>query len=293
MTLRAICTCEKIMQVQPHSSRHLSTQHTTSPRQEKPNMLPQFNTVFLLLTTSLFPFTQASTNQRIIAGVSVIDTPLVRAAQTYAQEHGDPFVYKHIMRSWLFGSLILQHNATLAATVDKEVHAVAALLHDLGWDRDPHSHIISFDKRFEVDGAIAAREFILSRISNLPGKGKGGNNSKWDKHRIQLVWDAIALHTQSDIAYYKEPEVEVAAKGIGMDFQGPGWGVTKEEYDNVLREFPNGDLKRGVNETIIWLCAHKAGSTYDTWMQPWGDQYVANYSSEGNRAFDFIFANLP
>lgn len=224
-------------------------------------MIAPFNLVYLLLTATLLPFTQAAPppHQRTIAGVSVVDTPLVRAAQNYAHEHGDPFVYKHIMRSWLFGSLILQHNDTLAATVDKEVHAVAALLHDLGWDRDPHSHMISPDKRFEVDGAIAAREFILSQSSpHLSGKGK----SKWDKHRIQLVWDAIALHTQRGIAYYKEPEVEVVAKGVGMDFLGPGWGVTREEYNNVLKEFPNDDLKRGVNETVVWLCGHKAGSTY-------------------------------
>ena len=30
----------------------------------------------------------------------------------------------------------------------------------------------------------------------------------------------------------------------------------------------------------------------DTWMQPWGDNYVANYSAEGKRAFDVIFSNL-
>ena len=45
----------------------------------------------------------------------------------------------------------------------------------------------SNDKQFEVDGAIAAREFLL----------REGNPEEWDKHRIQLVWDSIAFHTCS------------------------------------------------------------------------------------------------
>lgn len=234
-------------------------------------MLSSLKPVFLLLTTSLLlPITQGAPTQATtitIAGVPLIDTPLVRAAQIYAREHGTPVVYKHIMRSWLFGALILKHNDTLAATVDKEVHAVAALLHDLGWDMNPDSDIVSPDRRFEVDGAIAAREFILSQSQHshplLPAaSGKGAGARKWDARRIQLVWDAIALHTQAPIAHYKEAEVEVAAKGISMDFWGPGYGVTQEEYANVLKEFPNGDLRNGVNETVIWICGHKPGSTF-------------------------------
>ncbi|KAK4215575.1 hypothetical protein QBC37DRAFT_418877 [Rhypophila decipiens] len=237
------------------------------------------HSALLALATSLIPFSHASHHHlrsgpvaeapqlflsvdRTIAGVSVLDTPLIRAAQTYASDHGSPFVYKHIMRSWLFGALVLKHNTTLSATVDREVHAVAALLHDLGWDQNPtsNSHIVSPDRRFEVDGAIAARDFLKAQLQN--NLFSYANGKKWTAQRIQLVWDAIALHTQASIAYYKEPEVEVVAKGIAMDFQGPGYGVTREEYARVLREFPNDDMRKGVNETIIWLCGTKPGSTF-------------------------------
>ena len=43
-------------------------------------------------------------------------------------------------------------------------------------------------ERFEVDGANAARNFLKKEASH------------WDKHRSQLVWDAIALHTTTSIA---------------------------------------------------------------------------------------------
>jgi hypothetical protein len=189
---------------------------------------------------------------RTIAGVTVIDTPLVQAAQRYAQLHTNDAVYKHIMRSWLFGALMVHHNETLKSAVDLEVHAVAALLHDLGWDQTPGSPIISPDRRFEVDGAMAARAFIRAH--------EDGKN--WDERRVQLVWDSIALHTERRISYFKELDVQVTSKGIKLDFDGPELGVTKEEYDNVLQEFPNMDLKNGVNESIIWLCQTKPSSTY-------------------------------
>ncbi|KAH6880450.1 hypothetical protein B0T10DRAFT_144267 [Thelonectria olida] len=220
---------------------------------------------------------------RTIAGVSVIDTPVVRDAHAFALQHSSDFVYKHVMRGWLFGALIIQHNATLRAKVDLEVHAVAALLHDLGWDQTPGSFLVSHDKRFEVDGAIAAREFLRT---NKHGK-------RWSERRVQLVWDAIALHSLPSIYQYKEFEVQIAGKGIGSDFQGPVLGVTKREYDTVVAEFPSTGMRNGLNGTFIWLCQSKPATTYDTWMQPWGDNYVSGYSAVGGRTFDRIFNNFP
>jgi hypothetical protein len=190
--------------------------------------------------------------QRTIAGVSVIDTPLVRAAQQFAQSHGDGNVYKHIMRCWLFGTLMLQHNDTLQSLVDAEVHAVSLILHDLGFDRAPNSTISTLDRRFEVDGAIAARNFIRAHR----------HGRHWEEHRVQLVWDAIALHTEQRIAFFKEPEVEAVAKSIDLDFSGPALGVTEAEYAAVLDAFPRDNFKAFVIETVSWLCRIKPETTY-------------------------------
>jgi hypothetical protein len=190
--------------------------------------------------------------RRTIAGVEVVDTPIVRDAHDYALNHSSEFVYKHIMRSWLFGAIIIEQNETLRNTVDLEVHAIAALLHDLGWDQTPGSPFVSEDKRFEVDGAIAAREFIQN---NQHGQ-------EWDERRVQLVWDSIALHTQPSISNYKEQEVVTTGNGILSDFYGPELGITKEEYSAVLSEFPNNDMRDGFNNTVIWLCQSKPATTY-------------------------------
>ncbi|KAK4442015.1 hypothetical protein QBC34DRAFT_314003 [Podospora aff. communis PSN243] len=216
--------------------------------------------------------------RRTIAGVSVLDTPLVRAAQQYMRDRSNEPVYKHVMRSWLFGSLMVNNNATLAALVDPEVQAVSLLLHDLGFDRSPGSPVVSADRRFEVDGAIAAREFIRDHR----------DGRRWDDRRVQLVWDAIALHTELSYARYKEPDVAAVGTGIFMDFAGPTDGVTPSQYNAVVAEFPNDELRQSVQDVFTWLCSSKPSTTYDTFMQPFGERFVANYSAVGHRTIDFV-----
>ncbi|KAK4153776.1 hypothetical protein C8A00DRAFT_43345 [Chaetomidium leptoderma] len=199
--------------------------------------------------------------RRTIAGVSVIDTPL-----------------KCIMRCWLLGTLMLQHNNTLQSIVDPEVHAIASILHDLDFDRSPNSTIFTLDHRFEVDGAIAARNFIRAH--------RHGN--QWEERRVQLVWDAIALHGEDKIALFKEPEVAAVTKSVALDFSGPALGVTAAEYAAVMGAFPQDNFKASVIETTTWLCRTKPETTYETFLQPYGERFVPGYSAVGHRAIDLV-----
>lgn len=199
--------------------------------------------------------TQATADKcatRELGGVRVIDTPLIRAAEAYALEHSNPSVFKHIMRSWLYGVLLIQANEELSANVDLEIHAVSSILHDLGWDQTSDSTLITPDRRFEVDGAFAARDFIKSHAD-----GEG-----WDDKRLQLVWDAIALHATPSIANFKEVDVSTVSQGIGLDFFGAMRGVKPEDYSKVSAAFPKDDMMDGVNGAITWLCHTKPNSTY-------------------------------
>lgn len=189
---------------------------------------------------------------RDIGGVAVVHTPIVKAAQQYAQDHISETAYKHVMRCWLYGVLAISHDKNLEGQVDLEVHALGALLHDLGWDKTPQSTLVSSDKRFEVDGAFAARNFIR----NHP------DGKDWDEVRVQRVWDAIALHTEQKIVVYKEQDVRVVAQGIAMDFFGPMGLVPDEQYALVGEAFPKSGLAEEVSQTMIWLCKTKPETTY-------------------------------
>ncbi|KAJ2985884.1 hypothetical protein NUW58_g5295 [Xylaria curta] len=76
-----------------------------------------------------------------IANIEVINTPLVQDAVKLVKNFIplQPYLYNHLMRSWLYGAAAFNNNATLKASVDLELHAIGTLLHDLGWDMRPDS----------------------------------------------------------------------------------------------------------------------------------------------------------
>jgi hypothetical protein len=200
-----------------------------------------------------------------VAGVTLVDTPLITKALNFAKAHYDDMSYNHTYRSWVFGALIAS-KAPPFKEVDLELHAVSAILHDLAWDCN--SAFASPDKRFEVDCANAARDFLRREAP------------EWDARKLQLVWDAIALHTTASFALHKEPEVVLTHIGIGADFFGPalpGGLVTKEEHLTVVEALPLHDFKEGVRKLMCKLCEQKPGATYDSFPREFGLRYVEGY----------------
>ncbi|KAL8645736.1 MAG: hypothetical protein Q9210_006542, partial [Variospora velana] len=180
---------------------------------------------------------------RVYGGVTVPDTPLITKALDFAKANLKEPLYNHVVRSWLFG-FIIADKAPPLQNRDREAHSVAAILHDLGWSSN--QELISADKRFEVDGANGARAFLQREASD-----------SFDVHRLQLVWDAIALHTTRSIALHKEPEVVATSYGITTDFGGvkgvPMGLLTQEEYDAVLKVAPRAGFKDGCREVLMEL----------------------------------------
>ncbi|RMZ29368.1 hypothetical protein D0859_06540 [Hortaea werneckii] len=224
------------------------------------------------------PTTTDSLPTKELAGVCIPDTPLVTKALEFARQHSTDYTYNHIVRSVLFG-FIISDKLPQTKERDREAHAVAAILHDLGFPigHPPHSEVLSNDKRFEVDGANAAREFLK----------READPQQWDKHRLQLVWDSIALHTIGTVVFHKEPECQACSYGIWADFQGPdrvpGGVLTWDEYNKVVKEFPRLGLMRGLKENMLHLCKTKPDTTYDNTVGEWGDRYLQGegYSREG------------
>jgi hypothetical protein len=177
----------------------------------------------------------------------------------------------------LFGFIIASKIPSLASR-DLEAHAIAAIMHDIGWD--PTGELVSKDRRFEVDGAEAARNILLTEAPD------------WDKHRLQLVWDAIALHTTGSIVFFKEPEVQACSYDIWVDFQGPDrvakrW-LTWNEYNAVVAEFPRLELMQGLKRMMCFLCETKPITSYDNVVEEWGDKLVEGYDRKGKLTSDLL-----
>jgi hypothetical protein len=98
---------------------------------------------------------------------------LVRAAYEHAQEMSDPWLFNHVVRSWLFAAALAQAQQLKH---DAELVAASTLLHDIGL-----TTAFTGEVRFEVFGTNAARDFVACRGVDARGQ--------------QIIWDAIALHT--------------------------------------------------------------------------------------------------
>ncbi|KAF7673498.1 hypothetical protein GT037_008113 [Alternaria burnsii] len=226
---------------------------------------------------------------RIIAGVTVPDTPLINASISLAREALSDRPYNHVMRAWLNGQTILNKMPPeKRATVDEEAFAIGAILHDMGWAFD--TEYVSDDKRFEVDGANVARELVRKQGAN------------WDKHREQLLWDAVALHTSPDIAAHKELEVALVSGGTFCELAGPeiakqSWGdlitVTQDEWAAIAAEFPRDGMKDYLIDTTVRLCSMKPETTYNNFQGDFGEKYLEGYSREGKKIVDLMDAFLP
>ena len=194
----------------------------------------------------------------VLAGIEVVDTPLAHDAIELARDSSEPYLFNHAMRSWLF-SVLIAEGAKPAP--DPELLAVSAILHDLGLT-DRHAA----QERFEVDSANAARSFLKER--GIPAK------------QIQLVWDAIALHTTRSIALHKEPEVAMTHSGIAIDVIGAGLDrIPPNKARAILVEFPRLSFKKQFQDSLCGVVRQKPATSYDNILRDIGTRYVAGYAA--------------
>ena len=195
---------------------------------------------------------------RLIAGVSVPDTPLITAVIEYAQRLSEPYLFNHAMRSWLFAEAI---GGRKGIDYDHEIVAIGTILHDIGLTAS-----VSGPNRFEVNGADAAAAFI---------KGQG-----FSDRRIQLVWDLVALNSTPSLALHKEPEVAVGTMGIGLDYGGFGVeALAAGDIERILSAFPRLKMKERFAETCCRLVTAKPEISHDNFLRDFGERFVPGYKA--------------
>jgi hypothetical protein len=177
-----------------------------------------------------------------VAGIRIPDSKIAKQATELLLEHGTEFIYNHSIRVFLFSSLNGKHRGL---DFDPELLYVSSVFHDLGLT----PHYSSPDRRFEVDGANAARDFL---------KGHG-----LPPATLQLVWDTIALHTTIGIAEYKEPEVALMYSGVGLDVMGEGYDdLSASNREEIISFFPRTGFKNKIIPTFFSGFEHKTWTTF-------------------------------
>jgi hypothetical protein len=200
--------------------------------------------------------TQEVPGTRLLAGVSVPDSPLISQVLEYARELYEPYLLNHAMRSWLFAA---EMGHLKSIDCDLEVVAVGTILHDIGLAPG-----VSGANRFEVNGAAAALSFVRERgLSN---------------RRAQLIWDLVALNSTPSIALHKEPEVALGTMGIGLDYGGFGFElIPSADMAEILEAFPRLRMKEKFTETCRRLVAAEPETSYDNFLRDFGERFVPGY----------------
>ncbi|MDX8504703.1 hypothetical protein [Mesorhizobium captivum] len=202
---------------------------------------------------------------RILAGVAVADTPLIDQAIEYARQKCEPYLFNHVVRSWLFATRIGQIQNV---EHDAEVVAVGTLLHDITLNEN-----FAGPRRFEVEGADLARTFVR----------EGG----FDERRAQLIWDSVALNSTPSIGLYKEAEVALCTAGTCLDVVGLQYSlISSAEIAKIVGEFPRLGMKQRMSRCFCHIAKTRPETTYDNFARDFGERFVSGYKAPS--AVDFV-----
>ena len=180
-----------------------------------------------------------------IEGISIPDTKLARDATELVRATENDLLFNHSTRVYYWAAL---EGKQRELKYDAELLYVGCLFHDMGLTRK----YCSCDKRFEVDGANAARDFLKSHDI--------------DKNDLNLVWTAIALHTTSNIPEFMDPVIALVTAGVEMDVLGINYsGYNNETRDKVVSKYPRTDnFKEDIIQAFYDGMKRRAITTFGT-----------------------------
>jgi hypothetical protein len=147
---------------------------------------------------------------------AIPDSRLCQAATACARAVSEPSLFNHLMRTFGFGCAAA---GARGIAFDRELFYIAAVLHDLGL-----TELSRHEQRFELESADAAKA-MLSR--------EGMRDAD-----IELVWEAIALHTTVGVPPRKRPEIALVQLGAAIDVGFVSLDVVAAELPAILEHWP-------------------------------------------------------
>jgi HD domain len=180
---------------------------------------------------------------QLIEAAAIPDSKLARTITTYIRDTETELLFNHSSRVYHFGALA---GVRRGLKFDRELLYAGAMFHDIGL-MPAHG---SRDRRFEVDGAHAARDFLRAH-----------GVSEEDAY---TVWTAIALHTTIGVPEYMHPVVALVTAGVAMDVVGLGYQeYADQEREAVVKAFPRtAHFKEDIIQAFYDGIKHKPDTTF-------------------------------
>lgn len=176
-------------------------------------------------------------------GIGIPDSKMARDATALVRDTESDLLFHHSSRVYYWGALAGQR---LGLKVDAELLYVGCMFHDVGLTKEH----CSCDKRFEVDGANAARDFLQSYGV--------------DRADIDKVWTAIALHTTPGIPEFMAPEIALVTAGVEMDVLGINYEqFSDEQRAAVVQQHPRpAQFKEEIIQAFYEGIKYKPDTTF-------------------------------
>ncbi|WP_034266542.1 HD domain-containing protein [Actinospica robiniae] len=160
------------------------------------------------------------------------DTPAAQHASDYVRACVTESVANHSFRCYLFAMLIAERDGMQPGSeFDPELLFLACVLHDLGTSPEARG-----GQRFELDGADMAAE-LLTR------QGFGAKE-------VDVVWEAIALHSTPTIPERRGPIAALTRRGVGMDFGVAAEIVKEDQAVAIHARFPRLRMASSLADVI-------------------------------------------
>jgi hypothetical protein len=198
-----------------------------------------------------------------IADVQIPDSTLALEATELVRDVAGPLLFHHSRRVFLFGTM---QGRARGLTADPELLYVGAMFHDLGLTETYRRT----DQRFEVDGADAARDFLL----------RHGFSSA----DARAAWLAIALHTTPGVPEHLEPEIALVTAGVETDVLGLALhDLPPGAVEAVTAEHPRPNFKEEILRAFLEGMRDRPDTTFGTM----NDDVLAHFVP-GFRREDFV-----
>lgn len=198
-----------------------------------------------------------------IGGIVIPDTDLTREATALVRQAADDTLFNHSRRVFLWG--MLQAKA-MGLQPDPELAYVGGMFHDLGLTPKYRTT----ERRFEVDGAEAAYDFLREH-----------GRSEQDARN---VWLGIALHTTPEIPMSLAPEVAVVTLGVETDVLGLRLDkISDEDRQEVVGAHPRPQFKQRILEAFYEGMKDRPETTFGTM----NDDVISHFDPSFQRE-DFV-----
>lgn len=166
------------------------------------------------------------------------DTAPVRAAQDLAGRYLTPALAAHSIRSWYWAAGFAE---ALGLEPDRELLAVAALLHDMGLAE-------------EFDAVRVPYEIAGGHVAAVFGAG-------WPQAHQQRLIEVIERHNWPEVDPAFDVEGHLLEIATGLDISGARPDVLPREYlDEVLTAFPRGTLAADFGDRVAEQAERKPTS---------------------------------